>query len=91
MKDTATINGVTLTRAQVEGALKEMNRPEPRTFLAGKRLSWGASIYRIVQLKGCPTPVGHVALIVEESPMGKDNKVYVEPIEKLACYTVECV
>lgn len=29
MKDTTQVNGVTLTRAQVEAALKDLNAPEP--------------------------------------------------------------
>jgi hypothetical protein len=35
MKQSVVVNGVTLTRATVEAALKELNEPEPQPFRAG--------------------------------------------------------
>lgn len=49
MKDTATINGVTITRAQATKALEEMNRVDPPR--PGQRFtSNGGSVYRAVKV-----------------------------------------
>src|SRR5438105_2844763 len=55
MKDIATIDGVTITRTQVEQALKEMNKPEPtyKDFKPGSLVStrWGQAIVVNDQLR----------------------------------------
>jgi hypothetical protein len=35
MRNSVTINGITLTREQIEKALSELNTPEPVVFMAG--------------------------------------------------------
>ena len=37
MKNEVVVNGVTLTRAQIEGALKELNATPPRPVIHGRR------------------------------------------------------
>jgi hypothetical protein len=39
MRQTVTVNGVELTRAQVEGAMKALEAPEPEGWRGGDRLT----------------------------------------------------
>lgn len=57
MKDTTIVNGVTLTRAQVEGALKDLNAPPPPppTFPPGTRVQFRAPGPKFTMIVASPS------------------------------------
>lgn len=65
MKNVVKVNGVTLTRAQVEEAFAELNKPEPRKPLAPG--SWHKVVHRNMDLDANSSSVGVDHFIIAKS------------------------